>query len=214
MSDPSWEPIAVAIIGPAAAAVFGFLAANLVTAKAQQRREAAEIRQRLASELADTANALYLELQAFWRAARTTPLKDRESSAELRDRLDKLESVYTAARRRGQVLEQQLRIFFASEVPARSWHAVTDLLTVRYFLLWESDGQRRRSIREKNKGSNHSGLNEDQLNDPELLLETYRSTLAQCVQSLWLFEPDPHGRHVARAGVPTWSTAPVEPTRS
>jgi hypothetical protein len=186
-------------------ALLALLIANLVTEWAQRRKAAGEIREELASELTETANALYLALQTFWRAARDVPLEERRTSAALEERRNELEVIYQNMRTRGQVLERRLQIYYADRHPAKAWHAVTDLLTVRYFLLLESDPGRRRRIRNLNAGVEHSGLTEEQLNQPKLLLETYRKSLDDCIQTLWQFDPDRQGRHLKKGKIPsTW----------
>jgi hypothetical protein len=160
--------------GPAVTAALALLVVNLVTTRAQQRRDEGEIREALASELTEVANSLYLSLQAFWRCARDVPLGERRTSDALAVARSELDKSYQSMRIRGKVLERRLQIYYADRQPARAWHAVTDLLSVRYFLLLEADAGRRRRIRKLNAGTNHSGLLEDQLNNPKLPLETYR----------------------------------------
>jgi hypothetical protein len=202
MSDPLWQRLLVAATGPVITAALALLVVNLVTAWAQQRRDEGEIREALASQLTEAANSLYLALQAFWRAARDVPLAERATSDTLAARRGELEATYQSMRTKGQVLERRLQIYYAQRRPAMAWHAVTDLLTVRYFLLLEVDADRRRRIRRLNAGQDHSGLTEDQLNNPKLLLETYRSALDDCVQTLWQYKPDRQGRHLKRGGIP------------
>jgi hypothetical protein len=205
MSDPLWQRILVAATGPVVTAVLARLVVNLVTTWAQRRRDEGEIREGLASELTEVANSLYLVLQAFWRAARDVPLAERVTSEALVERRGELDKTYHNVRTKGQVLERRLQIYYADREPAKAWHAVTDLLTVRYFLLLEADADRRRRIRRLNAGPDHSGLTEDQLNNPKLLLETYRSALDDCVQALWQYRPDRQGRHLKRGRIPpTW----------
>ena len=209
MRDPLWERMLVAATGPAVTALLALLVLNVVTGWAQRRRDAAEVRDELADALTDTANALYLALQAFWRKAKDVPLGDRRGVDSLAQAREVLDEVYLSARARGQVLEQRLNIYFASREPAGLWHAVTDLLTVRYFLLLDGDQARRLSIRKRNAGPRHSGLSETQLNDPALLLETYREKLAATIASLWTNDLDRRGRHVHGAGsVKTWHGSP------
>ena len=193
---PLWERMVVAATGPVVTALLALLVLNLVTAWAQRRREAGDTREELAAELTETANALYLALQAFWRAARDVPLAQRRTAGELAEQRTRLEAVYLEARTKGQVLEQRLAIYFEAREPKQSWHAVTDLLTVRYFLLLEGEPARRQAIRAKNAGPEHSGLTADELNDPALLLRTYRAALARCIATLWRHDLDRRGRHL------------------
>lgn len=205
MSQPLWERLLVAATGPFMTAVLALVVVNKVTSWAQARRDAAETRESLATELTETANSLYLALQAFWRAARDVPLRDRRTSAALEDECKELDSIYQAARAKGQVLEQRLKIYFAAATPSSRWHQVTDLLSVRYFLLTESSDERRRNIRRINQGAGHTELSESELNEPALLLRTYRLALAETVASLWNHEVDRTGVHlVGQTTVTTW----------
>lgn len=213
MGDPLWERLLVAATGPVVTALLALFVLNLVTAWAQRRREAGDTRESLATELTETANSLYLALQAFWRAARDVPLAERRTAEQLAEHRTRLERVYLEARTKGQVLEQRLAIYFESHEPKQSWHAVTDLLTVRYFLLLEGDPARRQSIRAKNAGPEHSGLTADELKDPALLLSSYRAALAACIATLWRHEVDRRGRHLAdRDLVSTWHGESVSET--
>ena len=204
MSQPLWERLFVAATGPIVTAILALLVINKVTSWAQARRDTAETREKLASDLTETANSLYLALQAFWRDARHIPLADRRTCSALTERCRDLAETYQAARAKGQVLEQRLKIYYADATPSKQWHQVTDLLTVRYFLLLEGDGDRRRNIRRINAGDSHSGLTVDQLNNPTLLLDTYRKALATTIASLWHYEVDRSGAHLA--GQPTITT--------
>lgn len=205
MNTPLWERIVVAATGPIVTAALALIVVNAVTSWAQRRRDASETRDSLATELTETANSLYLALQAFWRAARDVPVKERKAAPDLASNRDQLDAVYQAARSKGQVLEQRLKIYFASPVPAKSWHRVTDILTVRYFLLLEGDDVRRSNVRKINAGPGHSGLTEEELNDPSYLLEAYRQALAETIASLWNHNVDRRGKHLAgTTAVSTW----------
>lgn len=132
-------------------------------------------------------------------------MPERRNSPELSTALEQLDAIYQTARSRGQVLEQRLKIYFASPEPSGAWHRVTDLLTVRYFLLVESDAERRRNLRRVNSGPRHSGLTEEELKDPALLLKTYRQALAETIAALWNHDVDRRGKHLAGATtVGTW----------
>ncbi|MBD5787691.1 hypothetical protein IF650_16120 [Cellulosimicrobium terreum] len=195
------QSVALAVLGPVLTTALALGVATFVTQRAQARREVASLRETLAQEMASTANTLYLALQAFWRAAHGVPLADRQTAPELKERREQLEAVYLDMRAHGQVIENRLSIYFASDEPRAAWHAVTDLLTVRYFLLLLGDGARRRAIRERNAGPEHSGLSAPKLKDPAALLDAYRVGLDRCVELLWQHRPDQSGRHVATGGL-------------
>ncbi|MGM9474509.1 hypothetical protein ACS5PJ_21270 [Pseudarthrobacter sp. YS3] len=202
MDDPLWERVLVAATGPVLTAVLALFVLNQVTGWAQRRREANETRDVLTKGVTETGNSLYLGLQAFWRKARDVPISDRATSPDLSEAREKLDELYGRARLGGQVIEQQLRIYYSSPEPAKNWHRVTDLLSVRYFLLTESNKVRRANICARNAGPAHSGLTEAQLMNPQVLLNAYRVALAGTVRSLWEYEIDRNGKHMQIAKVP------------
>jgi hypothetical protein len=111
MTESLLERMLVAATGPVVTALLALLVVNWVTARAQRRKDAYEARERLASEVTETANTLYMALQAFWRAARDVPLSQRASSPGLAEDRRRLEETYLSARTAGQVLEQKLQIY-------------------------------------------------------------------------------------------------------
>lgn len=196
MTGPLLEQVIVAATGPIVTALLALLVANQVTMWAQKRKDAAQTRESLSTEITETANTLYLALQVFWRAARDTPLSRRASEAGLANERAAVNEAYQEARIRGEIIEQRLRVYFSSPQPVRCWHRVVDLLTVRYFLLLEGDEAKRASIRRKNAGSEHSGLTEAQLDEPRILLESYRRALDETFLSIWSNDLDRFGRHL------------------
>lgn len=199
MPDPLWERLLVAATGPAVTAVLALIVVNQVASAIQRRREAGEIRENLATEMTEAANSLYFALQSYWRAAKNLPLRDRKTNSELRENQRRLDEAYQVARIKGQTIERRLLIYYKSRIPAQSWHRVFDLLTVRYFLLHEHDGHRRRSIRARNAGPQHSGLDDAQLNQPSVLVREIRTAIAEAVETLWRHRVDRQGQHL-RAG--------------
>lgn len=133
------------------------------------------------------------------------PLIERKGHPELADLKLKLDATYESARIRGQTIERRLLIYYKSDEPAQALHRVFDLLTVRYFLLTESDRNLRMSVRKRNSGSSHSGLTEDELNAPKKLLSTIRDSIANAAEILWLYPLDRQGKHIrADSRRPTW----------
>lgn len=216
MPDPLWERLLVAATGPAVTAILALLVVNQVASTVQRRRDASEIRERLATEMTEAANSLYFALQSYWRAAREIRLSKRKDSPVLQDEKRRLDEAYLSARIRGQIIERRLLIYYRSKLPAQSWHRVFDLLTVRYFLLFEHEGQRRQSIRARNAGPRHSGLDESQLNQPTVLLREIRMSIAKAVEMLWRHRVDRQGRHLMSSEVrTTWNSdgVPAGPAR-
>jgi len=112
-----------------------------------------------------------------------------------------LNEAYLTARIKGQAIERRLLVYYESKTPAQAWHRVFDLLSVRYFLLLEHEGHRRRDVRKRNAGPEHSGLDEKQLNQPSVLLRAIRTSIAEAVETLWRYRVDRQGRHL-RLGEP------------
>ena len=184
-ADGLVDQLLVAVAGPLLTAVLGLLVANFVTKRAQQRREVQEARQELAHEVADCATSLYLELQAFWRSAEPVPLKQRGTSEALADKRKQLAERYTQERLRGRLVEQRILVCFADERPRQRWHATMELLSTRYLLLLEGDGEKRKAIRRRKAGNQHTGLSADELNDPRTLLRAIRRSLADTLADVW-----------------------------
>jgi hypothetical protein len=186
------EKIVVALIGPVLGTLIigGFLA--YIARRAAERRADAQWREQrlraesrlrfeLVSQMTESASALYMQTQHFWRK------KDRETTpaeklAALREELDQQ---YRDSRIVGEVLERKLEAYFPSTEPKARWHAAMDLLTVRYFQLI---GLGTLELLKANAGPEHSGLSIEQLKDSKLVLATYRERLAQAAQSV-IIEP-------------------------
>ncbi len=193
MTEPLWQKVLVAAVGPAVAAVLALLVANRVTSRAQARREAGDLRESLAAEMDAIAGELYFTLQSFWRAASEVPLPQRATDPTLAADRERLEAAYLRARTTGQVLERRLGIYFRDDAPRRTWHRVMDLLSVRYFLLLLPEPDRRETIRERNAGPDHSGLTAEELEDPTRLLDAIRSAIPEAVAALWAHPIDRSG---------------------
>ncbi|HJQ59552.1 MAG TPA: hypothetical protein VJ890_21780 [Vineibacter sp.] len=185
MNDPFWLRAVLAAVGPLVAAFVGTLGIGLfaawITERAQRRRQDRELRAQIIVEMTQTASAIYLETQRYWRAI------ERENSsveriATLRMSLDER---YHASRVSGEALEMRLRIYFATDKPRLLWHATMDLLTVRYFQLIGLDTD---ALLDANAGPEHSGLTVEQLRNPKLLLDTYRAKLLEATRAV-LAEP-------------------------
>lgn len=208
MSDPLWERLLVAAVGPIVTAVLALFVVNWVTALAQRRREASETRESLAAELTECGNTLYFGLQGFWRAARNVSVADRSTARELEVARVKLDELYQRHRVTGKVLEQRLRIYYEDPGPAQHWHSAMSLLSARNFLLVEGNPESRAKIRKRNSGERESGLTEEQLEDPELIMRTYRRKLEETIRSLWEFKVDRRGRHMSAIIAETPGTYP------
>lgn len=198
MVEPLWERLLVAAVGPILTAALALFVINWVTARAQRRREASEIREELAAELADCGNTLYFALQSFWRAAKDVRLADRATAPQLENARLKLDDLYQRHRAAGKVIEQRLRIYYRDPAPAQNWRSAMSLLSARYFLLLEGNEESRVEIRRRNSGKLESGLSEEQLTNPTLIISSYRRKLEDAVQSLWACKVDRQGKHMSR----------------
>jgi hypothetical protein len=124
----------------------------------------------------DTANTLYLATQMYYRKRATNDPSDRRV----------LDEAYVNARRRGEVIEKDLGLFFkdsktGDESSVRAWHATMDLLTVRYF---QVTGGVTANLLDLNAGPAHSRLSKEQLRNPASVLSAYRERLDESVRGV------------------------------
>ena len=185
MNDPFWLRAVLAAIGPIVGALVGTLAVGLfvarVTERLQQRRQDRELREKIILDMTQAAATLYLESQRYWRAT-TREVTTPDRLVTLRASLDER---YHSARVAGEALEMRLRVYFSTDRPRQLWHAVMDLLTVRYFQVIDQIND---DILKVNAGPEHSGLTVDQLRNVKLLLDTYRIRIREAARAV-LDEP-------------------------
>lgn len=190
--EPFWQKLLLALIGPVVGTLIigGFLA--LIARRAAEHRADALLKEErlrsenrlrfdLISQAAESASALYMATQHFWRKK----VREKTPDDKLAEQREALDQQYRTSRVVGEVLERKLEAYFLSDVPRASWHAVMDLLTVRYFQLI---GQATPELLELNSGPEHSGLTVVQLADPQAVLDSYRTRIAQAARCL-LEEP-------------------------
>jgi len=195
--QPFWQSILLEAVGPLVTVIVGTVIvgsiAELITRRAQERREDYQTRMRLIDRMTETASALYLATQRFWRA------RDREKVGDERLKLMRIEmdAQYQATRVAGEVLERQLRILFSTDRPRLLWHSTTDLLTVRYFQLIELATQ---NLLKKNAGPEHSFLRIEELANPEKVLDAYRVRIDEATRAVL---ETPLARHVRPASTDT-----------
>lgn len=176
-SEGLLREVLVQCIGPVVLVSLGAVATRFGSTKLQA---SATVRRELINDMVGTATSLYLETQYFWRERQGA---SPERCSMLRERLDQ---AYLDAQRDGERIEKQLATFFPSrsdktgrpEVVSQ-WHAVRDLLTVRYFQLINRNTQ---SLRAANAGPRHSGLTESQLDNAKIVLDSYRARLDDAVR--------------------------------
>jgi hypothetical protein len=206
---PFWQLAVLQAIGPLITVFVGSLAIGLlaagITSRAQRRREEQQLRHDLIVGMAETASALYLATQRYWRA------RDREkvSADQLQVLRSWLDERYHESRVRGEALQTRLQVVFGFGQARRHWHATMDLLTVRYFRLTDPDNMK---VLEENEGSEHSGLRVEELLRPKTILNAYHRRLDEAVEAvrteLLASGGDP-GRSPIKALLPRLKMAPA-----
>ncbi len=197
MHDPFWQRAILAAISPLLAAFVGTLVIGLfaarITDRIQVRRQDRILREQLIVEMTQVASGIYIETQRFWRATKVESTLP-ERVADLRTSLDER---YLSAHVAGEALETRLRIYFVSDTPRLLWHAVRDLLTIRYFQLigLATDG-----LLERNAGPEHTSLDVEQLRNPQVVLNTYRSKILEATRAV-LDEPAVNRRDYDSSGL-------------
>lgn len=173
------EQIVANLVGPALTVILGTLIigfwANRIARNAQARREDHALRERLLTQVTEAATRLYIATQRFWRA------KKREPTDQLEELREALDEQYQETRVSGMALEQLLGLHFEEPEPKRLCHRVMDLLTIRYFQLTSGATV---TLREKNKGEDHTGLSVIELKNSRMVLEKYHETLAELVAAI------------------------------
>lgn len=181
MATPFWQQLVINAIGPLVTVIGGSLIVGLlvasVTRQAQERREQHKLRGDLVREMTESATMLHLAVGRYFRAQE----RDLVKAEDLAQRRDGLDDQYDTSRTRAKVLENRLRAYFATDEPRHHWHAVIDLLTVRYYRIRALDTPK---ILRDNAGPQHSGLSFDDLQNPDLVRESYNERLAAAVQSV------------------------------
>ena len=198
---PLWEQFVLAAMAPLLTALFGGIFAQLIVARYQNRRRAAEeaeqnrlrdhnLKMRLIKEMTVTADGLYFLLQHYWRCERQQPPLAATEKDSLRSELD---AQYRETGTAAAGIETRLKLLFQSDNPRKFWHAAHDILTVRYFQLI---GLATDTLIANNACDGeppdvwHSGLTKDQLKTytARQLLDTYRDRLSEAIREV-LNEP-------------------------
>ena len=169
MSDPLWERLLVAAAGPVVAALLGSLLVGLYLAtrasKEADRREEAdnrrqfEFRQTLVEAMVRASVPLEMACKTYPGRLRRIG-KSRAQRVEATRELDRL---YLSFRTDSAVVMRRLQAHYAAPELRQHWHAIEDLLTVRYYQLRGLASPR---LLEINAGEQHSGLTADQLTKP------------------------------------------------
>ncbi len=179
--QPFWQSILLEAVGPLVTILVGTVIvgsiAELITRRAQERREDYQTRMRLIDRMTETASALYLATQRYWRG------RDREQADQARMtglRLE-MDAQYQATRVEGEVLERQLLILFSTAEPRLLWHSTMDLLTVRYFQLIKLATD---ELLKRNAGPEHSFLAVEELKNPQKVLDAYGARIDEATRAV------------------------------
>ncbi|HLW70720.1 MAG TPA: hypothetical protein VKS22_08880 [Candidatus Binataceae bacterium] len=197
--EPFWQKAIIALFETSFALVIAGFFAAWITSRAQRHRDASERREQLGLQMVEVANALYLQTQRHWRnrGPQWDPAPNQATAAS---RIA-LEEQYLKTRVAGEVTEDRLRTLFRSDTVWRHWHAVTDLLTVRYFQVIGDNGKASNGLLVQNAGPDHSGLTVEELANPRALLTAYRKRLRAASRAVFeepietrALNPGVHGR--------------------
>jgi hypothetical protein len=201
-ASPLWQQFLLAAMAPVLTALFGGIFAQLIVARYQSRRRAAEeaeqarlrdhdLKMRLVEEMTVSAGGLYFLLQHYWRCTerQQPPLAATEKDL-LRSELD---AQYRVTGTAAAGFETRLKLLFHSDNPRKFWHAAHDILTVRYFQLigLATEGLIAANACDgEPPGVWHSGLTKHQLKTytARQLFDTYRDRLSEAVREV-LNEP-------------------------
>jgi hypothetical protein len=205
-SDPLGERVLVAATGPLVTVIVGGLIVWGITFKIQKSREDAirtqaqaradaeanrelrarddELRHELVTMMSESAGALYLLTQHYWRAK--DDLRKNAGDTDLRQALQdlrpSLDAQYLKSRASAEAVEYRLRGYFIASRPRDEWHKAQDLLTVRYFQLIDRDTE---ALYKENEGPAHTHLSVAELRIPKTLLSTYRSAMKAAVDAVF-----------------------------
>jgi hypothetical protein len=160
------EELVKAAIGPAVTVLLGTVLIGSLAALYRQwdqdRRAAQQLRRDLIDDMTRSAGSLWMQCAVSER--------EPETRAALTRR-------YMHSRVQGEVIESRLRSHYDSDTPSRLWHAVMDVLTVRYFVARGSTDDTLKAIRGANEGDKHSGLSVDELQDRDTVERAYKDGL-------------------------------------
>lgn len=185
MSEPLWERLLVAATGPTVAALLGTLVVGIFLAtratKEADRREQATARRQFEFRQ-DLVDATVRAVMPLWVACRTYPsrqkrgLDDPSKSLEIDRDLDVL---YLAFKTDCSALMGRLRAHYDEPELRLQWHAIDDLLTVRYY---QVRGLATDKLLATNAGPKHSGLTVDSLRESRLIDDAVEAALERTTQ--------------------------------
>jgi hypothetical protein len=157
---------AVLVAGGAALAVWA------VQRSAADRRERFAVVTDLLRQTSECAGEMYYATQMYRRQERH-PTEWGDADDET------LDKVYLGFGVTGEQIEWELRARYGpASLQQEMWHQVRDLLTIRYFMLKGRNTPGLRTVNAKDfENRNHSGLSDTELENPAMVLKTFRSTM-------------------------------------
>jgi hypothetical protein len=170
------EELVKAAVGPAITVVLGSVLVGSIAALYRQwdqdRRADQLLRRELIDQMTRVAGTLWMQCAVTERGGGDKPSLERQ---------------YVRCRVQGEVLERRLGLYFAEADPRRQWHAVMDLVTVRYFEVRGTEDKDFDVILDDNKRIDdgpqwHSGLSKVQLADTDLVAATYKERLGDAAR--------------------------------
>lgn len=178
---PFWQQLVLNAVGPLISVIVGSLIVGVlvqwITRRAQNRREDRQLRDQLIGRVTETASLLHFEIQRYFRAKN----RERRSRKELVALQQELEQAFLTCRREGTVLENRLLAYFASDEPRRLWHQVIDRLSVRYYF---QIGALTPKLLAENVGSDHSGLEVEDLKDVDSVAKGFGEHLKRVTRAI------------------------------
>ncbi|MFB7617138.1 hypothetical protein [Kitasatospora sp. NPDC056181] len=167
-------------------------AASIRTDKEREDRQRAKLmlRHQLVDEAVAAVSVWYMCLP--YKNARTGRLAELVEV----DGFTQIHEQYMKSRSLGHALAVKLDAYYASEDLHRNWHAVMDLVSVRYH---DAIGSLTLQLRQKNADGEHSGLTVGELGDGALVSRRFLEALADVMAEIvgGDISPDGHVRQVA-----------------
>jgi hypothetical protein len=190
-----WQQHGLAVAGPGVTVLFGSWAINALLDRKRRKDADRQTREEIALEMSRLAATFYFELREYrlrppkpvpgtpsWRLTLSGLVHGAEPPADANR--EKIDLAYRTFRVGAEVLETRIDVYFVKDEARALWHAVSDLLTVRYH---DSVGELTEKIREQNADdgvTRHSGLGIAELADSAKVAETYKATVKRAIREV------------------------------
>ncbi|MEI6641299.1 MAG: hypothetical protein WCL10_04640 [Novosphingobium sp.] len=206
--EPFWDKIAVAAVGPAISVFVGSLMIAILVNKISDRKRERDldrdVRTELVMAMSRISSTFYFSLHQYRRYSGqnssdskndiikqclfqnliSTPIN---ATNTLNNKFEIGQS-YRTFRAEADTLETRIDVYFLNDGPREKWHAVSDLLTVRYY---QTIGEINEYIIKNNAKSTekfHSGLDETELCDETLVTKSYKFQLKEAIRAVMTSE--------------------------